>query len=266
MKPQKIFFAANIKFLRERKKMSQEALAQKLGLTRAKLAALETQQTKAPQPEDFINFSEFFKISIDSLLKVELARLSELKIRELEAGNDVYMMGSKIRVLAITVDEKNKENLEFVPIKAKAGYSAGYNDPEYIASLPKFTLPNLPKSSTFRMFPTIGDSMLPIPEGSEVIGSYIEDWKSIKPKTPCIVILKGSQDFVFKEVSVEEKALLLASFNPSYQPYQVPIEEVLEIWKFYKYQTGTLPEPQTDMQQLFKMMREMQEELKLLKK
>src|SRR5690625_1037354 len=119
---QKIFFGSNIKFLRERKKISQESLSVKLGITRAKLAALEGGQTKAPQPEDYINFSEYFKISIDALLKVDLRKLTAFKLRELEAGNDVYMTGSKIRVLAISTDKQNNENAEYVPVKAKAGY------------------------------------------------------------------------------------------------------------------------------------------------
>ncbi|HEY3389742.1 MAG TPA: helix-turn-helix transcriptional regulator, partial [Prolixibacteraceae bacterium] len=127
---QRIFFAGNIRFLRDRKKLSQETLAARLGLTRAKLAAIEGGNTRSPQPEDYLNFSEFFKISIDSLLKIDLSKLGELKIRELEAGNDVYIRGGNLRVLAISVDKSNNENVEYVPVKAKAGYMAGYNDPE----------------------------------------------------------------------------------------------------------------------------------------
>mgnify|MGYP000925112179 CR=1 FL=1 len=43
---QKIFFASNIKLLRERKKISQEVLARELGVTRAKLAAIEAGKKK----------------------------------------------------------------------------------------------------------------------------------------------------------------------------------------------------------------------------
>ena len=41
------------------------------------------------------------------------------------------------------VDSKNRDNIELVPVKAKAGYTAGYNDPEFISSLPTFQLPFL---------------------------------------------------------------------------------------------------------------------------
>ncbi len=247
----KIFFHSNIRYLRERKRMSQEELSLQLNLSRNKLQALESGKTINPSAADMVGFSEYFKVSIDSLLKVDLTKLGELKLKELLAGNDVYMTGSKIRVLSITVDKNNKENTEYVPVKAKAGYRTGYNDPEFIASLPKFSLPNLPRSGTFRMFPTSGDSMLPIPENSDVIAQYVQDWKSLKPDTPCIVILKGDQDFVFKMVTVlSDTEVLLKSLNPNYAPYTVAGGDILEVWKYYKHQTGTLPQAETGLQEL----------------
>src|SRR3546814_5797000 len=38
--------------------------------------------------------------------------------------------------------------------------------------------------------------------GSEVTGRFIEDWRALKPDTPCVVVLRGNQDFVFKLVTV----------------------------------------------------------------
>lgn len=245
---QKIFFRENLKFLRTRKNKSQEALAEALGYTRAKIAALESGHTKSPQPEDYIALSQHFKISIDSLIKINLGKLSELQIRELEAGNDVYMTGSKIRVLAISTDKNNKENSEYVPIKAKAGYQSGYTDPDYIAALPKFNIPILSRNHTYRTFPIEGDSMLPIPSGSLITGKYTDNWKNIKPMTPCVVILNHTADFVFKMVSIQDNnTVLLTSLNKNYTPYSVPSDEVLEIWVFAMLHTSELPQQSTDM-------------------
>ena len=241
--------------------MSQEALAERLSLTRSKLSALENGQTRAPQPEDLVACSEFFGISIDSLLKIDLTTLGELKLRELEAGNDVYMTGSRVRVLAITVNNENRENIEYVPVKAKAGYRSGYNDPQYIAELPKFNIPNLPHGSTYRIFPTTGDSMQPIPEGSDIVAKYVEDWTSLKPDSPCIVILKGEQDFVFKQVTVGKGKILLKSYNDLYVPYEVEAGEVLEIWKLVKYLTDEIPEKTSGMRQLLEMVRDIKSSL-----
>lgn len=260
----KVFFALNIKFLRERAKLTQHDLAQKLSITRSKLNALESGQTSAPRPEDYLKYSDFFKFSMDTLLRVNLSKLGELKLRDLQAGNDVYLTGSHIRVLAVTVDAQNRENMEYVPIKAKAGYRSGYADPDYIASLPRFSMPNLPADGTFRMFPTIGDSMLPIPEGAEIICRYAADWTSIKPETLCIVILKGEQEFVFKKVSVQsnERTLLLQSLNPVYTPYAVPMDEVLEIWKYYSYQSRALPAETNDVQHITSAVNEILRQIK----
>src|SRR4051812_2770316 len=107
MMPAKIYFYNNIRFLRERRKMSQEELSTQLALSRNKLQALESGKTVNPSALDMIKFSEYFKVSVDSLLKVDLTKLGELKLKDLLAGNDVYMTGSKIRVLAITVDKSN---------------------------------------------------------------------------------------------------------------------------------------------------------------
>ena len=262
---QKIFFAGNIKFLRERKKMSQEALAAELGITRAKLAAIEAGNTKSPQPEDYLNFSEFFKISIDTLLKINLSTLGEIKLRELEAGNDVYIRGGNLRVLAISVDSSNNENIEYIPVKAKAGYMAGYNDPEFIASLPKYSLPNLPAQGTFRIFPSTGDSMLPVPENSDIIAQYVEDWTAIKPDTPCIVILKGQQDFVFKMVTVNKGGtILLRSLNTMYEPYSVDASDVMEIWRFYAYTSKEFPEARSEMATVLTAIRNLEEKIEQL--
>lgn len=247
----KLFFHSNLRFLRERKRMSQEELSQQLNLARNKLQALESGKTQNPSALDMVKFSEYFKVSIDSLLKVDLTKLGELRLKELLAGNDIYMTGTSMRILAITVDKNNKENAEYVPVKAKAGYRSGYNDPEYLAALPKFTLPNLPKTGTYRMFPTTGDSMLPIPENSDIIAQYVEDWTSLKPETPCIVILKGEQDFVFKMVTVtNEGKIHLKSLNEKYAPYIASADDVLEIWKYYSHHTDKLPEPETDLQEI----------------
>lgn len=264
MNVQKVFFGNNIKFLRERKKLSQEDLSSALGIKRSKLSAIENGQTKLPPGEDVINFSEYFRFSIDSLFKVDLSKLGGLKLRELEAGNDIYMNGSQIRVLAISVDKNNKENLEYVPVKAKAGYRTGFNDPEYIAALPKFSLPSLPKGKTFRMFPTTGDSMLPFPEGCEVVCQYVEDWKGLKPQTLCIAVLKGEQDFVFKRVTLQADGLLMESYNNLYKPYLVPVSQVLELWQFYSYHTKEIPEAQ-DMYGIAAMVKEIRADIKVIK-
>lgn len=245
-------------------------LAEKLGITRAKLNAHENGKTVNPTAEDLITMSTFFNMSIDTLLKVDLSKLSELKLRELESGNDQFVTGSKLRVLATTVDADNRELIEYVPVKAKAGYQSGHADPEYIANLPRFTMPNLPKDRSYRMFPTTGASMLPIPEGSLVITEYIQDWFSIKDDTLCILILKSEgQDFVFKQVVNrirEEGKLILKSLNSeAFEPYEVPVSDVLEIWRFVSYVSEKVPAGNLSLGRIAQSLDEIRENLARMK-
>src|SRR5690606_6829324 len=261
-----IFFGNNVKFLRTRKKQTQENLAKHLLMTRSKLNCIETGQTKSPSIEDMLKFSAHFKMSLDTLVKIDLSKLGELKLRELESGNDIYIKGGNLRVLAITVDRQNNENVEYVPVKAKAGYRSGHTDPQYIASLPKYSLPNLPKQGTFRIFPTEGDSMLPIPENSDVIGEYVENWSSIKPKTLCILILKSNQDFVFKMVTLrEDRNFLLESMNQVYKPYTVEANDVLEIWRFRAFTSSALPPLISGFDDMLRELKSIKSELKAIK-
>lgn len=250
---QKIFFGSNLKFLRNRRKQSQSDLAEILGVTRSKLALIEDGHTKSMDPLFQVVVSEYFKISIDSLLKIDLSKLGELKLRELEAGNDVYIKGGNLRILPITIDRTNRENIEYIPIKMKMGYVAGgYADPEFIEKLPKYTLPNLPKERTYRTFSSEGTSMM-LPDDTDITGEFIQDWTEIKPDTPAMLVL-SNQEYVFKKITVlpEGKALLAVSINSDFEPYEIPLEDVLEIWKFYCYTSKELPEEQTDLDKVLR--------------
>ncbi|MBS1614917.1 MAG: LexA family transcriptional regulator [Bacteroidetes bacterium] len=270
MKKQTLFWSSNIKKLRERKKLSQEELAQKLGISRPKLNAHENGKTRNPPADDLINFSTFFGISVDTLLKIDLRKVGELRIRELEAGNDAFASGTKIRVLATTVDKANDDNVELVPEKAKAGYRSGYGDPEWIAELPHYTLPGLSKERKYRIFPITGDSMLPYPDGCYIVGEYVEDWLSLKDDTLCILILKsGGNDFVFKQVEnriKNGKILLAKSLNTLYQPYEVPVSDLIEVWKYRAHLADTITMLTHDVtsEQLLRMMQEMKIEISKL--
>lgn len=259
----KLFWATNLKYLRNRRGMSQDELSAKLEITRVKLNSHENGLAKNPTAEDLVRFSAFFGFSIDNLLKVDLTKLSELQLRELEAGNDIYATGTKIRVLATTVDTDNNDNIELVPVKAKAGYTTGYGDPEYISRLPVFSFPHLPQHRKYRMFPISGDSMHPVPDGAFVIGEFVEDWKTVKKGTPCIVITKN-EGIVFKLVTVSGSNLELRSMNTLYATYEVPVSEVIEVWHFRSLVSDTLPDAETTMDHLARTLEELRSDVKQL--
>jgi phage repressor protein C with HTH and peptisase S24 domain len=150
----------------------------------------------------------------------------------------------KLRILATTVDQNNEENIEMVPVKALAGYTASYDDIGFIQELPTFQVPFLPKDKKYRVFPIKGESMLPLQPGSLVFAEYVEDWTQIKDGTICIVVTR-EDGVVLKQVInhlAERKVLILNSTNKTYDPYPILGSEIQEIWKFAGYFHEAFPE------------------------
>jgi phage repressor protein C with HTH and peptisase S24 domain len=148
-----------------------------------------------------------------------------------------------------------------VPLKASAGYLNGYADPEYVAQLQKVYLPMF-KNGTFRAFEIKGDSMLPLPSGSIIIGEYLENWGDLKSGDTYVVVSK-SDGVVYKRVHgkfKEQKKLKLVSDNPVYEPYEISGEDILEIWKAKGYISMQLPSPTPEptLESLTAMMAQMQ--------
>lgn len=267
MGKQKIFLHSNLRYLRKRLKISQEELAEKLNfISRSKVTHYENGNVINPPLDELFTFADFFKMTIDTLLKVDLTKLGELKLRELEAGNDVYLTGKNVRVLAITVDKKNNESVEYVPVKSQAGYlSGGFSDPDFIGELPKYSIPGIPKNGTYRIFTIDGDSMLPLKSGTDVVGQYVEDWSKLKADTPCHVIIKGEATPVFKLFTLQEnRKVLLRSLNKQFTPYKIDAGDVLEVWKFYSYISNQFPEAEADIAQLTNSILELKKEIRQL--
>jgi transcriptional regulator with XRE-family HTH domain len=259
-------FADNIKFLRKRRGRTQDDVAFAMNLKRSTLSGYENGVAQ-PGIEVLISFSSYFNISVDTLLKVDITRLSESQLGELERGYDAYVRGSNLRVLATTVDAANNENIELVPEKAKAGYATGYADPEFISELPSFRLPFLSDRKKYRTFQLKGDSMLPIPDGSWVTGEFLQDWYNIVTGN-AYIIFTLDEGIVFKVVEDkigEAGKLVLYSLNPIYEPYEVSISEVKEIWKFVNYISSELPDPVIPEKQLIKTVAGLKHDLERIK-
>ncbi|HMM12842.1 MAG TPA: LexA family transcriptional regulator, partial [Bacteroidales bacterium] len=238
------YFGSNLRLLRKRRILTQDELALALGIPRSTLNNYENLVSE-PSLEALIAFSKYFNIAIDTLLQVDLTTVSELHLRQLERGYDVYIKGSQLRVLATTVDNGNNENVELVDEKAKAGYTNGYADPEYIKVLPAFNLPFLSRNKKYRTFQISGDSMLPIPDKSFVTGEYVVDWNHIRSHQPYIILTRD-EGIVFKIVEnhiSDQGKLVLHSLNPEYQAYELPVGQVREVWKFVHYIASQMPQP-----------------------
>ncbi len=256
-------FSSNIKLLRKRRGRTQDEVAFTLQMKRSTLSGYENEVAQ-PGIQALMAFSEFYNVAIDTLVKVNLSELSERELSQLERGYDVYIRGSKLRVLATTVNDDNEENIELVHEKAKAGYRSGFADPEYIKILPTFQLPFLSKQKKYRTFQISGDSMIPIPDKSFVTGEYVQDWSLIKSKQ-AYIILTLDDGVVFKiiENRIEtDNTLKLHSLNPLYDSFELHVSEIKEMWKFVNFISSKMPEPNEEKEALVDTVRELRNDIK----
>lgn len=221
----------NIKLLRQRCGYTQQELADLCEFTRSKIAGYET--NIQPSIIALLKLSEQFDVSIDIILKEDLSKWPEYKLRQLDYGSQSYAMGTHLRVLATTVDSESEENTEMVTEKVRAGYMQAYSDPDFIKNLPRLNLPMLSKNKKYRAFQVSGDSMLPIQNNDWVVCSYVENWLLLKDGQKYVVVTERD-GVVLKTVYnkiLEKDSFLLVSSNSIYKPYYLKSEEIREIWK-----------------------------------
>lgn len=260
-----MYFKNNIKLLRKRQGRTQDDVAHALNMKRSTLSGYEN-GVGHPNLSALIQFSDYFGVAVDTLIKVDLGSLPESQLSQLEKGYDIYIKGSTLRVLATTVDQNNEENIELVNEKASAGYATGYADPEYIRILPTFKLPFLSKQKKYRSFQINGDSMLPIPDASYVTGEFIQDWNTIR-NHHAYIILTRDDGVVFKVVENKienEGKLILHSLNPLFLPYEIKISDVTEIWKFVNYISSEVPEPNKEKNELTREVKELKKQVQAI--
>ncbi len=248
----------NIKYLRKKYKYTQETFAEALGINRPSVGAYEEGRAD-PRLQTLSKMAELFNVSVDELIKEDLT--VEGRVPE-----------NKVKVLAVTVDNAEEEYIDLVPVKAAAGYTSGYADPEYLTELPRFHLPVLPRGGTYRAFEITGDSMLPIVSGSIIVGKYIEKLSDIKNGSTYVLVTQ-SEGVVYKRVFnyLEEKGkLFLVSDNRSYSAYELDPVDVIEIWEAKAYISVEFPDQgsseELNMDQLMNMIGDLRQDVEKLKK
>lgn len=250
----------NIRVLRKRLSLTQDQFAQQLGIKRSLIGAYEEGRAE-PKLELLQKMAEVFAISVDDLIGKEFTSESVIPDKRLSRGKDVVV---------VTVDATERDNIEFVPLKAAAGYLNGYADVEYVKELPHFNLPIL-KQGTYRAFEISGDSMLPLLPGTIVIGELVDDLRSIKSGKTYVLITQR-EGIVYKRVFnylEENGTLFLVSDNRQYTPYQLSGTDVMEVWMAKAYISVQFPDisdkQEISVEQLAGVVLDLQKEILQLK-
>ena len=241
----------NLKYLRKLRGWTQEEFASKLNIKRSLLGAYEEERAD-PRLEVLEIIADVFKLSLDELL-----------LKDLSNQSASYLM--KRRQQKMMSADRNV--IHFVPVKAAAGYLAGYADSEFIDELNTFTLPML-SGGNYRAFEIIGDSMLPTPSGSIIVGEKVDSMDDVKNNTAYIVISRN-EGIVYKRIVKNNKLknkLSLVSDNPSFQPYQVNTEDVIELWQAQVVIGKVAGQQRWDVNSLANLVTNLQDQVSTLKK
>lgn len=241
----------NLKYLRKLRGWTQEEFANKLKIKRSLLGAYEEERAE-PKLEVLETVSGIFKITLDELLLKDIS----------SAKGSSYMEKRRQLKLAANIAE-----IQFVPIKAAAGYLAGYADPDFIDELNTFTLPML-SPGNYRAFEIVGDSMLPTPSGSVIVGEKLERLEEVKNSNTYIVVSRN-EGIVYKRVLKNNRSkskVTLVSDNPVFEPYQVSTDDIVELWQAQMVISKANVQQRWDVNQLASLVNNLQEQVSTMRK
>lgn len=249
---------SNLKYLRLQRGLSQEQLAESLGITRSRLGAYEENRNE-PSIDLLIAISDFFHIAVDALVRGDLQKTSL---------DGLMKVGKNRMLFPVLIDDDGRDMVELVPLKASAGYLKGYADPEYMERLPRMKLPFLP-TGKHRAFPIKGDSMPPIKEGSFIVAKFVERLEDVKNGQTYVIVTKDdglSYKRVFN-LNTKKGTMECHSDNKIYQPYKVNLKDVLEMWEYTcVINIGDYREEELNVGSIMSMLRNLQVEMEMIKK
>ena len=110
MRSEKMIFAENFKKLRKEKQITQQVIADYLGITRQAIAAYEKGK-REPNLNMIVKIAEFFEVSVDFLLGVSQLRLANAKI----ISDNIRMIQGQRTYEELAADILEKTGAEFYP-------------------------------------------------------------------------------------------------------------------------------------------------------
>lgn len=241
----------NLKYLRKLRGWTQEEFAAKLKIKRSLLGAYEEERAD-PRIDVLEIVCSIFKTTLDDVL-----------LRDISAAKGTtYLEKRRYQNLSKATNE-----IQFVPVKAAAGYLSGYGDPDFIDELNTFTLPML-AGGTYRAFEIVGESMLPTQSGSVIVGEKLEGLEEIKNSFTYIVVSKN-EGIVYKRIVKSNRSkskVTLVSDNPVYEPYNINMDEILEVWKAQMIIYKANVQQRWDVNQLASLVSNLQDQVTTMKK
>ena len=250
-------WSSNLRLLRTQQGNSQKELGQKLGIKASRIRDYELGVSE-PNLELLVKLAQNFHLSLDDFITKDLKVVLSPTVK--------HQLQLSSRILVISENSNGSENIVHVPVKARAGYLNGFEDPCFVETLPTYRLPGV-RNGTYRSFEIKGDSMLPLQSGTIVVGKYVESWREIRSNYTYVLVTQ-QDGVVYKRVINKVKSkgqLVLLSDNPVYEPYSISIEEVSEAWAYYCHLSNAGAEQKSNLEQLLQAVEDLRSEVASLK-
>lgn len=192
---------------------------------------------------------------------VHLSEKSSKEAGKAKDGKPPDLLRQDAQIITVTLDTEGNPVIPILDIQAAAGWPQHINDPQYIQSLPALTMPWAQfRTGEYVLLQVSGDSMQPT--------IYNGDWLYCKRlyeagdiKDGYIHVIITDDGVIAKRVLNridKRQALAVQSDNEQYQTYNLPIEQVRQIWKVEFKMSAILRNENTDVR---KDIKELQKEI-----
>lgn len=252
--------AQNIRFLRKRKPITQAGLALQLGKSQTAVGNWESDYSE-PSIEDLEKITRFFGVSYDDLLGKDLSKGNLIENSDgVEKGNlkgnlmgnlkpenrtisglvpreisqqKTGTEGGKSLPYVVYVDGTGEEVAVLVQVKDRTAYKMGYNDWEFLDTLPIYRLADYPGGS-IRLFEIEGQEMAPnFKPGDNAIARWAQ--VSAIQEGKVHVLVTRSQGLTIRRIFLQPNGakFICKSDNENKEQYPdltVSKEDILEVW------------------------------------
>lgn len=254
-------FGENLTQLREAKGETQTEAALALGLSRSTYANYEA-GLNSPKIDVIMQILGHFGVSFEQLTST---KAPDVHLNEMgDDGGNTYNVLPKVlpsvhpkaqkwpdepgihqgMPAVVTVDQAGRDNVVYVPVKARAGYLLGYGDTEFISSLPAYSVPGL-NHGTYRAFEVDGNSMFnSLHDHDIVIGRWATD-VDFRDDRVFIIVTKNDGILVKRCIFRDGKIIAKSDNNHrgEYPTIVLELAEVTEIWYVVQRWTRQLSQP-----------------------
>ncbi len=258
-------FARNFRFLRTERDISQTAMGDLLGLTRASVDAYEDGRAMPPFRK-LKKIADYFKLSIVAITEDDLSESPiEQEIKRVEKPEELldtdvnYKFEEELSELNIKTEDDTG-----IPLVQKKSFRAYISKPSerLLAQCPRVYF-DLPQISGYRAF----DSQSDFPfEDSVLVCLPLKKISSAKNGERYLLI-SAKEGFQYRRVYNQAKlkgSLILSAEVPGIPISEIREGDIKEMWEVKAFMSMTLPEPKSDASEALKLVNKLKKELKRL--